>query len=81
MNEIDSLARQFEQQRPRLRSVAYRIPGLLSEAEDAVREAWFRLSRADASRVGTLPRLVHGASASPSRPCSSAAPPRSPARS
>ncbi|AUY50849.1 RNA polymerase sigma factor SigJ [Streptomyces sp. CB01881] len=54
MNHDDSLARQFEQQRPRLRSVAYRMLGSLSEAEDAVQEAWFRLSRADASRVDNL---------------------------
>ncbi|MBP0453816.1 RNA polymerase sigma factor SigJ [Kitasatospora sp. RG8] len=54
MNHDDSLARQFEQQRPRLRSVAYRMLGSLSEAEDAVQETWFRLSRADASRVDNL---------------------------
>src|SRR5579863_8219882 len=47
MNDGDWLARQFEEQRPRLRSVAYRMLGSLSESEDAVQEAWLRLRRAD----------------------------------
>ncbi len=38
------LAESFEEQRPRLRAVAYRMLGSLSEAEDAVQEAWLRLS-------------------------------------
>jgi RNA polymerase sigma-70 factor, ECF subfamily len=42
------LARQFEEHRPRLRAVAYRMLGSLSEAEDAVQDAWLRLSRTDA---------------------------------
>jgi RNA polymerase sigma-70 factor (ECF subfamily) len=44
MNERDLLAERFEEQRPRLRSVAYRMLGSVSEAEDAVQEAWLRLS-------------------------------------
>ena len=48
------LAREFEAQRPRLRAVAYRMLGSLSEAEDAVQDAWLRLSRTDASEVENL---------------------------
>jgi RNA polymerase sigma-70 factor (ECF subfamily) len=48
------LAQQFEQQRPRLRAVAYRMLGSLSEADDAVQDAWLRLSRADTSEVENL---------------------------
>jgi RNA polymerase sigma-70 factor (ECF subfamily) len=47
MDEHDWLAREFEAQRPRLRAVAYRMLGSLSEAEDAVQEAWLRLSKAE----------------------------------
>jgi RNA polymerase sigma factor (sigma-70 family) len=48
------LARQFEEQRPHLRAVAYRMLGSLSEADDAVQDAWLRLSRADTSEVENL---------------------------
>lgn len=44
MDERDWLGERFEAQRPRLRAVAYRMLGSLSEAEDAVQEAWIRLS-------------------------------------
>jgi RNA polymerase sigma-70 factor, ECF subfamily len=54
MEEQDWLARQFEEQRPHLRAVAYRMLGSLSEADDAVQDAWLRLSRADTSEVENL---------------------------
>src|SRR6478672_5658999 len=54
MDERDLLAERFEAQRPRLRAVAYRMLGSLSEADDAVQDAWLRLSRADTSDVENL---------------------------
>jgi RNA polymerase sigma factor (sigma-70 family) len=54
MNENDWLAERFEEHRTRLRAVAYRMLGSLSEADDAVQEAWLRLSRTDASEVENL---------------------------
>lgn len=54
MDDHDQLARQFEQHRGKLRAVAYRMLGSLPEAEDAVQEAWLRLSRSDVSEVGNL---------------------------
>jgi RNA polymerase sigma factor (sigma-70 family) len=54
MAEQDWLAERFEQYRPRLRAVSYRMLGSLSEADDAVQEAWLRLSRADTSDVEDL---------------------------
>jgi RNA polymerase sigma factor (sigma-70 family) len=54
MGENDHLADRFDTDRARLRAVAYRMLGSLSEADDAVQEAWLRLSRADASRVENL---------------------------
>ncbi len=54
MNERDHLAAQFEQARPHLRAVAYRMLGSTSEAEDAVQEAWFRLARSDADAIENL---------------------------
>jgi RNA polymerase sigma-70 factor, ECF subfamily len=50
----DQLAAQFEENRTQLRSVAYRMLGSLSEAEDAVQEAWLRLNRSDVSEVANL---------------------------
>lgn len=47
MNRQDWLAQAFERQRPHLRAVAYRMLGSVSEAEDAVQEAWVRLDRHD----------------------------------
>jgi RNA polymerase sigma-70 factor (ECF subfamily) len=46
--ERDRLAEEFERTRPRLRAVAYRMLGSLTEADDAVQEAWLRLDRSDA---------------------------------
>jgi RNA polymerase sigma-70 factor (ECF subfamily) len=54
MGENNDLAAQFEAHRGDLRGVAYRMLGSLSEAEDAVQEAWLRLSRSDMSAVENL---------------------------
>jgi len=54
MTESDWLAEGFEKNRTRLRGVAYRMLGSLAEADDAVQEAWLRLSRSDASGVDNL---------------------------
>ena len=54
MDQQDQLAGQFERNRGQLRAVAYRMLGSLSEAEDAVQEAWLRLSRSDVSEVANL---------------------------
>ena len=54
MDEHDFLAEQFEENRTHLRAVAYRMLGSTGEAEDAVQEAWLRLSRSDTSSVENL---------------------------
>jgi len=54
MTEQDWLAQRFEQDRRRLRAVAYRMLGSVSEAEDAVQEAWLRLSRSDPGGIENL---------------------------
>ena len=54
MTENDVLAARFEAERPRLRAVAFRMLGSLSEADDAVQELWLSLSRADASGIENL---------------------------
>src|SRR5829696_8107803 len=48
MDERDWLAQRFQEHRPQLRAVAYRMLGSTSEADDAVQEAWIRLSRSNA---------------------------------
>jgi RNA polymerase sigma-70 factor, ECF subfamily len=54
MDDREWLARRFEEHRGRLRAVAYRMLGSLSEADDAVQEAWLRLSRSNADEVENL---------------------------
>ena len=53
-NQVELLAEQFEQNRAHLRAVAYRMLGSATEADDAVQEAWLRLSRSDASAIENL---------------------------
>jgi RNA polymerase sigma-70 factor (ECF subfamily) len=54
MGENDWLAESFEEQRNHLRAVAFRMLGSLTEADDAVQDAWLRVSRADTSVVENL---------------------------
>jgi RNA polymerase sigma factor (sigma-70 family) len=54
MSENQWLAEEFEQHRPRLRAVAYRMLGSLAEADDAVQDTWLRLSRAGGDEVDNL---------------------------
>ena len=54
MDEREWMAERFEEHRTRLRAVAYRMLGSLSEADDAVQEAWIRLSRTDSSEIENL---------------------------
>ncbi len=54
MNQNDWLAERFEEQRTRLRAVAYRMLGSLAEADDAVQDAWVRASRAETSEIENL---------------------------
>ena len=54
MDDQQLLAEQFEQHRTHLRAVAYRMLGSITEADDAVQEAWLRLSRSDADTIENL---------------------------
>src|SRR5262245_43887453 len=54
MSEPDYLAEQFENHRTHLRAVAYRLLGSFSDVDDAVQEAWLRLSRADTASIDNL---------------------------
>ena len=54
MSDKDWLAERFEENRSHLRSVAYRMLGSASEADDAVQESWLRLSRSDAGEIENL---------------------------
>ncbi|MFI8232238.1 sigma-70 family RNA polymerase sigma factor [Streptomyces sp. NPDC085900] len=53
-SDDELLARRFEAHRPHLRAVAYRMLGSAAEADDAVQETWFRLSRSDTGAVENL---------------------------
>ena len=54
MSERDYLAERFQEHRIHLRAVAYRMLGSLSDVDDAVQEAWLRLSRADTEAIDNL---------------------------
>src|SRR3954454_20714594 len=54
MDEQTRLAERFEEHRPHLRAVAYRMLGSLAEADDAVQDAWLRLSRTDTREIENL---------------------------
>jgi RNA polymerase sigma factor (sigma-70 family) len=54
MNEREYLAERFEEHRTHLRAVAYRMLGSASDVDDAVQEAWLRLSRADTTSIDNL---------------------------
>src|SRR6266478_4257999 len=54
MDQHSWLTEEFEANRPRLRGVAYHMLGSLSDAEDAVQEAWLRLNRIDTATVDNL---------------------------
>ena len=54
MDEHDVVATRFEENRGRLRSVAYRMLGSAADADDAVQEAWLRLSRTGADEIDNL---------------------------
>jgi RNA polymerase sigma factor (sigma-70 family) len=54
MSEHDLLARRFEEHRTRLKAVAYRMLGSLTEADDAIQEAWLRLARSPADGIDNL---------------------------
>lgn len=54
MNDRDWLAERFEEERPQLRRIAYRMLGTLDDTDDAVQEAWIRLSRTDEAAIDNL---------------------------
>jgi RNA polymerase sigma factor (sigma-70 family) len=54
MNEKNSFAQQFEEHREKLRSVAYRMLGSVPEADDAIQEAWLKVSRTDSGEVDNM---------------------------
>src|SRR5258708_37471831 len=55
MGDNDLLAAEFERHRARLRAVAYRMLGSVSDADDAVQESWLRLNRSDSEAIANLP--------------------------
>src|SRR5215204_916996 len=54
MDEREWLAQRFQEHRPRLRALAYRMLGSTSQADDALQEAWIRLSRSNVSQIDNL---------------------------
>ena len=54
MTDDEFLAQRFEEHRAHLRGVAYRMLGSVSDADDAVQEAWLRLNRADAGEIENM---------------------------
>ena len=54
MDEREWLTQRFQEHRPRLRAVAYRMLGSTSEADDALQEAWIRLSRSNEGEIDNL---------------------------
>jgi RNA polymerase sigma factor (sigma-70 family) len=54
MNDQEWFAAQFERQRPRLRAVAYRMLGSITEADDALQEAWIRSTRSDSETINNI---------------------------
>ena len=54
MTDRDWLAEEFEERRPQLRTIAYRMLGSVADSDDAVQEAWLRLSRTDAAAIASL---------------------------
>src|ERR671910_461397 len=54
MDERDGLAQRFQEHRPRMRALAYRMLGSTSQADDAIQEAWIRLSRSNAGQIDNL---------------------------
>ncbi|GAA5185925.1 RNA polymerase sigma factor SigJ [Rugosimonospora acidiphila] len=54
MDDMQWFAEQFEANRPHLRAVAYRMLGSLTEADDALQEAWIRTTRADSRTIGNI---------------------------
>jgi RNA polymerase sigma factor (sigma-70 family) len=55
VDTVDALTERFEQERPRLRAVAYRMLGSAAEADDAVQEAWLRFHRTGAGEIDNIP--------------------------
>ena len=54
MDDERALAERFQEHRPQLRAVAYRMLGSLSEADDALQEAWLRICRSDTNGIEDL---------------------------
>src|ERR687898_1963275 len=54
MDEREWLTQRFQEHRPRLRALAYRMLGSTSEADDALQEAWIRLCRSNSAQIDNL---------------------------